>query len=113
MDDLLSILGERLRNLRKEKGLSQEELAAIAEVHFSYIGKLERGEMNATIESLHNIMNALEVPMEDLFRFIQPNAGKDTHTLSIIMNRLQTRSIEDQKKALHLLDFVLNWKDEK
>lgn len=106
-------MGERLRSLRKEKGLSQEELADLANVHFTYIGKIERGEINATIESLYNITEALGVSIIELFRYLQPKPDEQyTSTLTLIINRLQSRSIEDQKKALHLLDFVLQWKDE-
>lgn len=112
MGHLKTIIGDRIRNLRKDRGLNQEELAHRANVHFTYIGKLERGELNVTIESLDNVMKALDVPLDDLFRFIHPSKeGQNDHTLSQIINLLQSRSIEDQKKALHLLQFVLEWKE--
>lgn len=48
MSDLAKLIGERLRNFRKEKGLSQEEVAHLSSLHSTYIGQLERGEKNAT-----------------------------------------------------------------
>lgn len=44
MTKIQQIIGERIRNFRKQKGWSQEELADIANLHATYIGQLERGE---------------------------------------------------------------------
>lgn len=112
MSNLPKIIGERIRNFRKEKGLSQEELADIANLHTTYIGQLERGEKNATLESIEKVANALEISLEDLFRSIRPNPDSQEYTLSQIITRLQTRSIEDQKIVLNLLDLLLDWKDQ-
>ncbi len=111
MSDLPKIVGERIRNFRKEKGFSQEELANIANLHATYIGQLERGEKNATLESIEKVANALEVSLEDLFRSIRPNPNLQEYTLSQIITRLQSRSIEDQKTILKLLDLLFDWKD--
>jgi transcriptional regulator with XRE-family HTH domain len=51
MSDLAKIIGERIRNFRRERGLSQEELAHLASLHSTYIGQIERGEKNMTLES--------------------------------------------------------------
>lgn len=112
MSDLPKVIGERIRNFRKEKGLSQEELADIANLHATYIGQLERGEKNATLESIEKVANALEISLEDLFRSIQPKPNSQEFTISQIVTRLQTRSIEDQKTFLKLLDILLEWKDQ-
>ncbi|MBE3569982.1 MAG: helix-turn-helix transcriptional regulator [Bacillales bacterium] len=111
MSELPKIIGERIRTFRKEKGLSQEELADIANLHATYIGQLERGEKNATLESIEKVAKALEISLEDLFRSIHPNPNSQEYTLSKIITRLQTQSIEDQKVFLHLLDVLLEWKN--
>lgn len=49
---IAKIIGDRIRAYRNQKGWSQEYLAEKAEVHHTYIGQLERGEKNATIESI-------------------------------------------------------------
>lgn len=74
MTKIQQIIGERIRNFRKQKGWSQEELADIANLHATYIGQLERGEKNATLESINKIATALEVSLEELFKSIQPNS---------------------------------------
>ncbi|MEJ9151578.1 MULTISPECIES: helix-turn-helix transcriptional regulator [Bacillus] len=111
MSELPRIIGERIRTFRKEKGLSQEELADIANLHATYIGQLERGEKNATLESIEKVARALEISLEDLFRSIHPNPNSQEYTLSQIITRLQTQSIENQKIFLHLLEVLLEWKN--
>ena len=60
------ILGETLRASRKEAGLSQERLAELADLHPNYIGEVERGEKNISIDALLRIARALDVPMAHL-----------------------------------------------
>ncbi|RAK18874.1 helix-turn-helix protein [Anoxybacillus vitaminiphilus] len=112
MSNLPKLIGERIRNFRKEKGLSQEELAHKANLHTTYIGQLERGEKNATLESVEKVANALEISLEDLFRSINPHANSHEYTLSQIVTRLQTMSIKDQKMILKFLDLLQDWKDQ-
>ena len=67
MSDIAKILGQRIRNHRTSKGLSQEKLAELSGCHPTYIGQLERGEKNATIESIEKISSALNVSLSSLF----------------------------------------------
>ena len=57
---ILQELGNRIRNKRKELGLTQENLAAIAGIDRSYIGGVERGERNLTFTVLADICLALQ-----------------------------------------------------
>lgn len=66
--EVLIILGEKVRELRKEMSLSQEELAFRADVHRTYIGMIERAEKNVTILNLDKIAKALDVPIELLVK---------------------------------------------
>ncbi|MFN4056362.1 MAG: helix-turn-helix domain-containing protein [Alishewanella aestuarii] len=53
--------GNRIRAIRKEKNLSQEELAALANIDRSYMGHIERGEKNVTLTKIYQIADALEI----------------------------------------------------
>ena len=67
MSDIAKIIGQRIRNYRTQKGLSQEKLAELAGCHPTYIGQLERGEKNATLESVEKITSAMDVSLSQLF----------------------------------------------
>ena len=64
--DILIKFGERVREIRKEKGFSQEELAHKADLHRTYIGMIERAEKNITLVNIEKIANALELNIKEL-----------------------------------------------
>ena len=66
--ELLVAFGEIIRDIRKEKELSQEELADKAGLHRTYIGMIERGEKNITLENINKLSKALQTPMHELFK---------------------------------------------
>ena len=64
---ILIKFGQKVREIRKEKGFSQEELAHKADLHRTYIGMIERAEKNITLLNIEKIANALEVEIKELF----------------------------------------------
>jgi transcriptional regulator with XRE-family HTH domain len=66
-ENILKNFGERVRVMRKEKKLSQEQLAHKANLHRTYIGMIERAEKNITLINIEKIANALELNINDLF----------------------------------------------
>lgn len=67
MSEISKFIGQRIRNYRTQKNLSQEKLAEYSGCHPTYIGQVERGEKNATLESIEKIASALNVPLSQLF----------------------------------------------
>jgi len=63
---LIKAVGIRIRELRNQRGISQEELANEAEVPLSQIGRIERGENNPTISTLYVLAQALDVELKEL-----------------------------------------------
>jgi len=63
---LIQTIGNRIRSLRIDKGLSQEDLANEADIPLSQIGRIERGETNPTISTLYVISEALEIELKKL-----------------------------------------------
>jgi transcriptional regulator with XRE-family HTH domain len=59
-------LALRIRQLRKETGLSQEQLADLCGLHRTYIGAIERAEQNVSIDNIGKIAKALKVKPSDL-----------------------------------------------
>jgi transcriptional regulator with XRE-family HTH domain len=86
-------VGNRIRELRKAKGWTQEQLAEAASLHYSYIGGVERGDRNISLETLEKIIAAFDVPAIEFFRFedeTQRRKALDEH-----MALLSSKSAEE------------------
>lgn len=59
--------GKRIRQLRDERGVSQEKLGELAKVHRTYVGMIERGEKNITLTNIEKFAKALKVNIQELF----------------------------------------------
>ena len=77
MSDVAKIIGQRIRNYRTQKGLSQEKLAELAGCHPTYIGQLERGEKNATLESVEKIASAMDISLSELFDKLEKSGSNN------------------------------------
>ncbi|MCI5219950.1 MAG: XRE family transcriptional regulator [Candidatus Electrothrix sp. LOE2] len=71
MENVKQIIGNNIRTRRKEKGLSQEELAEKAALHRTYIGSVERGERNISVENIVSIARALHILPKELLEGIE------------------------------------------
>lgn len=65
--ELLKKIGNTLKKIRLGKGLSLRDLAANCSIDHSDIGKIERGEVNATMLTMHQLAQGLDVPLYTLF----------------------------------------------
>lgn len=66
--DILLLFGSTVRNLRQNRGFSQEELADLCGLDRTYIGGIERGERNVGLVNVQRISFALKVPISVLFQ---------------------------------------------
>lgn len=65
---ILTLFGNNVQKIRKEKNISQEKLAELAKVHRTYIGMVERAERNITLINMQKIANALGVEISELLK---------------------------------------------
>ena len=103
MSEVTKILGQRIRTYRINKGLSQEKLAEFAKCHPTYIGQLERGEKNATLESIERIAAALGISLSKLFEKLD---GQDDDEKSIPLacyEFLSAKSKDEQEQLYKIL----------
>lgn len=66
---ILKKLGERIKQLRKEAGISQEKLAELAGLDRTYINSVENGRRNISIINMEKICIALEISLTEFFNF--------------------------------------------
>ncbi|MFT4696742.1 MAG: transcriptional regulator with XRE-family HTH domain [Urechidicola sp.] len=71
MNNIKSKFGNKLRELRKRKGLSQENFAGLADIDRTYIADIENGKRNVSIIIVEKIAKAFEISISDLFSDIE------------------------------------------
>lgn len=74
MEPYAQAVGRAIRRRREGQGISQEELAHRAGVHRTYVGGVERGERNITVESLNKFAAGLGVQPSEILRDIERRA---------------------------------------
>lgn len=109
MSEIATIVGQRLRLRRLELGYSQELASEKAGLHPTYIGQVERGEKNATIESIAKICVALDFPMEELFYKIIASSPKHV-TAQRCYDLIINQPLKDQESLYILLERIIEYK---
>ena len=66
--DIKRALGKRVRELRDARDWSQEQMGEASGMHWTYIGQVERGERNLTLESIQKIAKAFRLKISELFQ---------------------------------------------
>ncbi|MEQ7800534.1 helix-turn-helix transcriptional regulator [Pedobacter sp. ASV1-7] len=67
--EAIKAFGQRVRNLRNSQELSQEQLANLADIPLSQVGRIERGEINPTLSTIYALANALKIQVNDFFKY--------------------------------------------
>jgi len=102
MSEISKLIGQRIRNYRTQQKLSQEKLAELSGCHPTYIGQVERGEKNATLESIEKIASALNIPLAQLFEKLGEGEVSDSIPLKCY-EFLSAKSKAEQEHLYHLL----------
>ncbi len=110
-EKLRKIIGERIRSFRKQRGLTQQELADKADLHHTFIAHIESGRKVCSIKSLSRIANGLNISVEILLN--QPGKKSvpvhDKITQKIIGIISKLNSIK-KNKILALIKSAINKK---
>lgn len=107
--NVLQKTGARIRTLRKLMGISQEALAEKADLHYVYIGSMERGERNITLQNLEKIAKALNVELYELFKFEDSDITDDVSTAAIL-TAIKNRSEEEKQWIYKIINLILQGK---
>lgn len=105
MNQIRKSFEKRVKELRKARNISQEELGERSGLHYTYIGGVERGERNISLESIEKIAKGLEVNVGELFPFASKK-GKIPETDSL-RNEILNMLYGCDKKTLKLLAKVI------
>jgi len=105
-----SLLGKRIRDERKKRIYTQEQLAELVGVSDAYIGQIERGERSPTLETLVKIANQLGVTIDFLLH--DSLVPDDDHYLDQLRQILMNRSPNEKLMALDVVKVMLAHLDE-
>jgi transcriptional regulator with XRE-family HTH domain len=89
--EIKRLIGSRIKQVRKAKGFSQEELAEMAEVSSKYLSSIERGNENPTLDTFIKLAQALDVEFFELFHYAQEKSLNDAKRLLIDMIKKSDR----------------------
>lgn len=109
MTTLRNSVGERIRAIRKMKGLTQQQLAELSGLDDAYIGSVERGERNFSIDTLEKIISGLNISPYDLFYNQDKNNDEysekynSIEEYSIILSSLSPKQIQAIRKIVRAL----------
>ncbi|HDP55566.1 MAG TPA: XRE family transcriptional regulator [Bacteroidetes bacterium] len=98
---------ERLKELRKRKGISQSELAELIEVHFTQVSRYERGETKPNAEAMTKLAKALDTTVDYLMNGTADDVVQDAGLEKELISRfkeVQSLDTEDKKTVLSLMD---------
>lgn len=107
MDNISVIFGKRVKNIRMSKNLSQEKLAELSGLHSTYIGQIERGEKNPTIESIYKISVGLDISLSDFFKNVSKKSVKNY--ADEIYNEMLSLSVKKQKKIYDIIKEIITF----
>lgn len=106
MDCIRFEIGSRIRAQRKKCGLSQEKLAELSGLNTSYIGQIERGDKNPSIETVYRIAKALEIELASLFENITTiNNHQNQYPQSVYSMMLEFDN-EKCKKVFEIVSII-------
>lgn len=104
-------IGERIHELRTQRGLSQEQLALNAEITPTYLGLLERNLKNPTYKVIEKICIALEISLSDFFSNTSL-VTDEMDSLSLqILSQISNCTDEEKKVILQLIKGVIKFRD--
>ena len=74
VQEILTALGQRIRELRRKQGYSQEAFADLCGVHRTFMGTIERGESNLSFTNLHKVSKALGITLSQMLSGLEKRA---------------------------------------
>lgn len=109
MSKLSIEIGQRIRSYRLQNGLNQEELAEKCGLHPTYIGQVERGEKNATLESVSKIANGLSLPLSKLFENMGSEADDENYP-AVAYDLMLSLPTDEQEKMIKIMQMIIQMK---
>lgn len=103
-------IGERIRNFRVQKNMSQETLALASEIHPAYLGRIERGEKCPTVDTLYKISNGLKIPLAELLNITAEIKPSHFEAINRIENAIYSLSEKEAVEIAEIIEKLIGFK---
>lgn len=104
--DIRSRVALRIRTIRRARGLTQEDLAEMAERSVDAISNIERGASLAGYDTLEKLAKGLGVPVADFFSEPEEGGGKRTETMERLLDAARSLGDDDLDKAATIVEVL-------
>lgn len=108
MDCIRFEIGSRIKAQRKKNNLSQEKLAELSGLNTSYIGQIERGDKNPSIETIYKIAKSLKIDISTLFENLMIADAQNNQYPQAVYSMMLECSEEKCKKIFEIVYIVSN-----
>ena len=105
--ELAPQIGERIRKIRKQEGLSLEGLALRCDMNPAYVGHIERGMRNPTLATLERICKGLGIRVEDLFKDVDAPIDVESAAIRRLSTVVNDLNPEQTRRFLHIVDEMM------
>ena len=99
------IIGRRIQEIRKQRGLTQEQLAERVNISPHYLSALERGVYNIKLDLLVDILNVLNCSADEVFQDVVDSSSKIK--ASQLSEKLKGLPLQEQRKILEVVDTMI------
>ncbi len=112
--NLNELIGQRIKYIRTQRGISQEDLAASAGIATTYVGQIERGMRNPTISVLENIADVLDVSIEEIVhstncdKLVTIAPTSELSDILIILEQFSPRDLHNTKIIIEKIADITN-----
>ena len=106
-------LGDKLRELRRSRAMSQEQVANIAEITTTFLGQVERGTKSISVQTLEKVCNALDVSLSDFFSTVKKHDKNMDDISSKILHQLHGKTESEKQAVLKLIKLVFSMQEMK
>ena len=99
--DLKQMIGARIKEIRRKKGITQEQLSERMGINPKYLSSIERGKENPTLNTMISLAESLDVKIADLFSFLEvQDPAKRKTLIRSLLNRADSAQLKDVYKVL-------------
>ncbi|WP_066302110.1 helix-turn-helix domain-containing protein [Bacillus sp. FJAT-29937] len=112
MESLVKLVGINIKEIRKSKKLTQEDLAEKCGIQTSFLAGVERGDRNITLQTLEKLITGLEVVPADIFNFEELNINKQyfekKELITLLLNLIENKDKEEVRLILKIASEIFS-----